>query len=117
MCKFIALAVVGLFIASSAWAVPPVKVEKNPNGSGMASGTMAAVMNHGGSMDCASHGRFIWCKIVDEAGEQALCVSGNPDHVATVRGMPDMCGLYIQFNGLGRCTTVISLTGSQVQPD
>ena len=117
MCKFIALAVVGLFIASSAWAVPPVKVVKRADGSGIASGTMAAVMNHGGSMDCGSWGNMIWCQIVDEAGERALCVSDNPNHVATVRGMPDMCGLYIQFDRGARCTTVISLTGSQVQPD
>ena len=116
MSKFIALAVVGLFIASSAWAVPPVKVQKGPDG-GTASGTMAAVMNHGGSMDCASFDGFVWCQIVDEAGERALCWSDNPDHVATVRGMPDMCGLYFHFNGLGRCTAVYSLTGSQVQPD
>ena len=117
MCKFIALVALGMFIAGSALAHPPVKVNINPDGTGYACGSVVASQESGGSMDCWTVDGSVFCLVVEAGGERASCVSSNPDHVAAVRGMPDDACFLMAFDAEGECTDIITHTGTDVHPE
>jgi hypothetical protein len=112
MTKFLALVALGLFIASSASAVPPIKIEKNPDGSGWASATALAAKETGGSVNCFTLDGLVACVVVDADGERALCVSQDPEHIAAVRGVPSCFGIYMHFDALAKCTRLVTQMGS-----
>ena len=116
MCKFIALVAMGLFIASSASAVPPVNIEKNPDGSGWALASLAAALESGGSVDCFTVDSMVVCAVNEPGGEHAVCVSSEPEHIAAVRGLPCAFGLYMEFDALAKCTKLITQMGSHFHP-
>ena len=116
MCKFIALAVLALFIASSASAVPPVTIEKNSDGSGWATGSPVAVLASGGSVDCFTLDGMAFCAINEAGGEHAVCLTSDPEHLAAVRGLPGCFGIYMEFDALANCTRLITQMGSDYHP-
>ena len=117
MCRFIALVAVGLFIAGSALAHPPVEVSINPNGAGYACGSVVATQESGGSMDCWTVDGSVFCLVVEASGARASCSSTNPDHVAAVRGMPDDACFLMAFDAAGTCTDIITQTGTHSHPE
>ena len=116
MCKFTALAVLVLFIASSAWALPPITVEKNPDGSGWASASQVAALESGGSVDCFTVNGMIACAVNGAAGEHAVCVSSDAEHIKAVRGLPCAFGLYMEFDALANCTKLVTQMGTHFHP-
>ena len=116
MCKFIALVAMGLFIASSALAVPPVTIEKNSDGSGWALGSQVAVLASGGSVDCYTLDGMAFCAIREAGGEHAVCVTRDPEMVAAVRGLPGCFGVYMAFDALANCTQLTTQMGTNYHP-
>ena len=117
MCRFIALVAVGMFIASSALAHPPVKVNINPDGTGYAAGSVVATQESGGSMDCWTADGVVVCVVIEAGGERASCSSSNPDHLAAVRGMPDDACFLMAFDAAGACTDIVTQTGTHSHPE
>jgi len=117
MSKFLALAALALFIASSASAVPPINIEKNPDGSGWASATALAAKETGGSVDCFTVDGLVACVVTEAGGERALCVSQEPEHIAAVRGVPSCFGIYMEFDALAKCTKLVTQMGSHFKED
>jgi hypothetical protein len=115
MCKFIALLAVGLFIASSALAHGPINVQHLPSGGGFATGSVLAGGNGGGGLDCWTVDSLLVCRVIEAGGEAAFCSSGNPEHLAAVRGLPDDACFWMTFDADGNCTSIITHTGTNGQ--
>jgi len=112
MCKFIALAALGLFIAGSASADPGILVGTYPGGGGWASACISDVTAGEGSVNCFTMNGTVLCAVQDAEGNGAFCTSSDPEHVAAVRGLPDNCGLFFTYDAEGNCTTILTHTGT-----
>ena len=113
----IALVAVCMFIASSALAHPPLKVNVNSDGTGYACGSVVAAQESGGSVDWWTIDSDVFCRIIDAGGEQASCTTSDPELVAAVRGLPDDTCLFMAFNAEGECTDVITQRGSHTHAE